>query len=401
MGGLPLTAWWPVRATLLAAAVLIVVLLVWRGRRWLTRALLVLSLVVVLPVNVLAGVNAYYGYYQTLGQALGWPDRDAATAATLDQQEAPRHGVLVSLAIPGHVSRFAARAAEVYLPPAWFARQHPRLPVLMLLHGTPGSPLDWVDGGAAAAILDQWAQAHHGLAPIVVMPDVNGSVTGDTECVDSPLGNAETYLTTDVPDFVHRRFVTQPPGAHWAVAGLSEGGSCAIMLALRHPSLFSTFGDYSGLAGPRVGNVNNPIRTINTLFAGSQTAFQQHEPAWLLTQHRYPGLAGWLEVGGEDPQAEDAARRLDTLAQSAGIATRLVVMPDNGHTFSVWRTALSDSLPWIVDHLGAGSLPAGAVLPHPPYPQVKPSQLPRPARRQMDPPWSAESTTVHSRRKPH
>ena len=111
------------------------------------------------------------------------------------------------------------------------------------------------------------------------MPDINGSLTADTECVDSPVGNAETYLTVDVPTAVQQRFGTTPPGRSWALAGLSEGGACAIMLALRHPDLFSTFGDFGGLSGPRVGESDTDTDpTVAELFGGSRQEFAAHDP---------------------------------------------------------------------------------------------------------------------------
>ena len=44
----------------------------------------------------------------------------------------------------------------------------------MLLHGTPGDPTDWTDGGLAPATADAWAAEHGGAAPVLVMPDING-----------------------------------------------------------------------------------------------------------------------------------------------------------------------------------------------------------------------------------
>ncbi len=363
MAGLSLITWWPLRAILLAAVVVVVGLLVWRGRRWWSRATLVLLLLVLLPANVLTGINAHYGYYLTLGQAAGLPDPDTASTASLNRHTEPDNGVVVTIDIPGKDSRFTARRAEVYLPPAWFARARPHLPVLVLLHGTPGGPTDWVGVGMAQLTLDTWAHRHHGIAPIVVMPDINGSLNGDTECVNSPRGRVETYLSVDVPNFVRTRFFTQPPGKHWAVAGLSEGGSCALMLALRHPSVFTTFGDYSGLAGPRSGQTNDPAGTVAQLFAGSRRAFLEHEPSWLLAHHRYPQLAGWLEVGSDDTNAEAAARTLAPLARHAGITTRLVTIPGDGHTFALWRAALADSLPWIDEHISGDTALASADHP--------------------------------------
>ncbi|NIH84358.1 alpha/beta hydrolase-fold protein [Amycolatopsis granulosa] len=345
-----LTGWWPVRVVLLAALVVAGVL-VWRLRRRWARVALTAVAVVLAAANVLAAVNASYGYYLTVGQAIGLPGRDAASLQQLDRAGVPGSGQLVTLTIPARAAHFAARPAQVYLPPAWFARPRPNLPVVVLLHGTPGAPGDWTDGGGATATLDAWAAAHGGTAPIVVMPDINGAFDADSECVDGPAGQAETYLTQDVTSFVTSRFFTRPAGRHWAVAGLSEGGSCALTLALRHPRIFGTFADFSGLAGPRTGDGNDVGDTIPALFSGSAAEFDAHEPAWLLTHRRYPGLGGWFEVGDADGDPLAAAQQLEPRAAAAGIATRLVVVPGGGHDFFLWRQAFADALPWLVARL--------------------------------------------------
>jgi enterochelin esterase-like enzyme len=348
-----LTGWWPVRGLVLIIAVVAVGLLIWRGRQWWSRAGLVLLLLVVVPINCLAAVNAYYGYFLTVGQAIGMPGRDAATLATLNRHTEPTHGQVVAIDIPGKKSRTHPRAAEVYLPPAWFAHRRPHLPVMMMLHGNPGAPTDWSGAGQVPQTLDAWAAAHHGVAPIVVMPDVNnGNHLHDTECVDSPRGNEETYLTEDVPKFVQSRFFTLPPGRSWGVGGFSEGGSCSIMLALRHPDLFRTFLDFGGLSGPRIGeNDHNATSTVNALFHGSEKDFQKHEPSDLLKQRRYPMLGGWFEQGNADPQSFAAATKLASLSEKAGIATRMVTVPGAAHTFTLWRAAFNDALSWTVARL--------------------------------------------------
>jgi S-formylglutathione hydrolase FrmB len=222
-----------------------------------------------------------------------------------------------------------------------------------MLHGTPGDPDNWTEGGAAPTTADAWAAQHDGVAPVLVMPDINGSLTGDTECVDSPRGAVETYLTVDIPAAVQQTFGTLPPGRGWAVAGLSEGGSCAIMLALRHPDMFVAFGDFGGLAGPRAGDTNaDTASTVAQLFGGSQAQFAAHEPASLLAGRRFPGLGGWFQVGTGDAEPLAAAQQLAPLASAAGIDTCLVLMPGQGHTFDVWSAAFRDSLPWLAARLG-------------------------------------------------
>lgn len=313
---------------------------------------LILALVV---VDAAAAVNASYRYLPTLGVALGVGGaadiRDAY--AYRARGRVPETGVVVSATLPGTRSGFAARDATVYLPPAWFGADRPELPVLVLMHGTPGEPADWTDGGQATQTLDAFAAQHGGQAPIVVMADVNGTFAGDTECVDSPAGNAETYLTVDVPRAVQQLFSTRRAGGQWAIAGLSEGGMCALMLTLRHPTTFGTFGDFSGLLGPRAGETDAGVpATVAQYFAGSQQQFDAHDPASLLRTRRYPGLGGWFEVGDADTDPAAAATRLAPLAQKAGIETCLVVLDGLQHDYAVWSTALRDSLPWMAARLG-------------------------------------------------
>lgn len=303
-----------------------------------------------------AGVNAHFDYFRTLGDVLGLPPTDEVElAALLARTSRPDHGIVTSMTIPGQESGFAARPATVWVPPAWFARPRPELPVVMLLHGTPGTPQDWIDGGQAAATADAYAADHGGSAPILVMPDVNGTIDGDSECVDGPGGRVETYLTADVLRFVQDVFHVAAPGRTWAVAGLSEGGSCSLMLALRHPDLFATFGDYAGLAGPRAGDTNaDTASAVDVLFGGSQEAFLAHEPSALLAGRRYDGLGGWFEAGDADPEPSAALGTVVPAAQRAGIATCAVVVPGGGHTFALFSRAFSDSLPWMAGRLGAG-----------------------------------------------
>ena len=182
---------------------------------------------------------------------------------------------MISFKFPATVSHFPARTGQVYLPPAWFANPHPHLPVIELLHGAPGSPVDWTRGGRADLTADAYAQTHHGFAPILVMPDVNGADWWhDSECVNGPQGNAETYLTVDVRNAVVRAFGARADGESWGVAGLSEGGSCALQMGLRHPDLFAVLGDFSGDDHPYVSGGPQRLfwgRTPRQLFQAEQS----------------------------------------------------------------------------------------------------------------------------------
>ncbi|GLZ52746.1 alpha/beta hydrolase-fold protein [Actinomycetospora sp. NBRC 106378] len=344
---------WPFHA-LLVVLLLLAVVAATTARRRPARATSALAAVLVLLLNLAAAVNTYVDYDRTLGAVLGVePADEESLARLLRQTSVPAAGEIAAVTVPTRRSGFAARQALVYVPPAWFHRPRPKLPVIVLLHGTPGTPSDWFGPGRAAASADAFAAAHGGTAPVLVAPDINGTEDADTECVDSPLGRVETALTEDLPAFVTSTFRTQPTGRGWAVAGLSEGGACATMLALRHPALFETFGDYSGLAGPRVGDTNaDTASTVSGLFGGSSSAFAAHEPSALLADRRFPRLGGWFEVGDSDAEPYAAQEALVPLARRSGITVCSVVVPGGGHTFDVFSQAFSDSLPWLAQRVG-------------------------------------------------
>ncbi|MEO6115715.1 MAG: hypothetical protein ABIP33_04965, partial [Pseudolysinimonas sp.] len=166
---------------------------------WRTRILGGAAIVASLLAGTI-GVNADFGQYTTVGSLsdhqvapplspalLALQQRGApglmnhggpASNATVPPASQPSNGsgtpargVVGSIVIPATVSHFAARTAYVYLPPAAL-RPHPiPLPVIVMLSGQPGSPGNVISSGNIAAIFDDFARGHGGLAPIVVAAD--------------------------------------------------------------------------------------------------------------------------------------------------------------------------------------------------------------------------------------
>ena len=71
-----------------------------------------------------------------------------------------------------------------------------------------------------------------------------------------------------------------------------------------------------------------------------------YDPTKILPTHRFPGLAGWFEVGLQDDQPLRETRAVIPLARRAGIAT-CVLLRDGEHDFAFWHEALVHSLPWM------------------------------------------------------
>ncbi len=347
------------------------------GRRLISGVSLVLTVSMALML-----VNGEYQYYPTIRSVLGGSAHQVSDAqlhdaafvqndrAGLEQARiklaggdpaAATKGATIQLPIPGTASGFDARAAYIWLPPVWFTHPERRLPVIELLAGVPGAPSDWTRAGFADQTASAFAQAHGGVAPIIVMPDANGSEGGDTECVNSPLGNAETYLSVDVPAFMRSTFGAQTGPDSMAIAGLSAGGMCATMLALRHPTIYNTLRRLRRADQPdgrRGGRTRR--RRSRPCSADRRRPTRPTTRCTCSRPNSYPGMAAWFEVGGADSGSVAAQRQLAPLARQAGISTTTIEVPGDGHDFDLFSKAFADSLPFLSGRLGLTPAPANA-----------------------------------------
>jgi S-formylglutathione hydrolase FrmB len=311
------------------------------------------------------GIDSVFGAFPTVATAMQLPPPDATSTATVLRHDAvaadpptvqdwrppasmPQSGAVTEVAIPPTASGFATRSAWVYVPPAYLTPHPPLLPVLFLIGGQPGGPRDWLDGDQLALRMDQWAGAHAGLAPVVVMPDALGSETANPLCMNSALGQADTYLTTDVVAWVTSYLHVDPDHAHWAVGGFSYGGTCALQLAVAHPALFPTFVDISGQRSPTLGG---RARTLRATFGGNAAAFAAVDPIQELAAHAEPGSAGYVAVGAHDSAYRPGQLQVAAAARAAGVAITYREFP-GGHDWGVWRAAFADALPWVTERMG-------------------------------------------------
>ncbi len=197
-------------------------------------------------------VNAHYEFLPRVADVVGvrtWPTASLKQVVqpTSRGVQHPR-GAVVSVPLPGTTSGFGDPAALVYFPPQYFTEPTRRFPVVYLLHGSPGAPIDWFR--AARASDAGYAVARAGQPVLLVAPRASHSWTDDSECVDRPTEHVATYVVKDVVRDIDARFRTIPKRAARAVAGNSAGGYCALNLGLRNRDLFSAVVDLSGFARP-------------------------------------------------------------------------------------------------------------------------------------------------------
>ncbi|MBF4576378.1 esterase family protein [Frondihabitans sp. VKM Ac-2883] len=330
-----------------------------------------LESIAALVVTVLAGalaINGDIGLYRTVGQLVGENDlyplalppvtgNPVAFDARLDRRaldgdRQPASGRVGSVQIPGTVSRFSARDAYVYLPPAALADDPPKLPVVILLSGQPGDPTKMLLAGRVSETADALARTHHGLAPIIVVPDQLGRSDANPMCVDGPLGDSAAYLTIDVPDWITTHLNVETDRRAWAVGGFSQGGTCALQFGAGHADLFGSFIDIAGQEGPRLSSRESSIAQG---FGGDEAAYDAAQPTRLLQAHApYPDSVGVFVAGEDDRRYGPVMREMSNRAEQAGMSVVRFAPGGSGHDWKTVAAGLRRGLETLWPRFGLG-----------------------------------------------
>jgi enterochelin esterase-like enzyme len=238
-----------------------------------------------------------------------------------------------SVSIPASDPSFRPRDAVVYLPPAARLPDAPALPVVVFLSGQPGAP-DVADIGT---VLDEFAAAHEGLAPIVVSIDQLGGSSGNNPlCVDGYQGDALTYVNVDAPAFIASTFNVLTAREAWTIAGFSNGGECAMASGAAFPEVWGNIIDIAGELEPDLGG---RAKTLSVGFGGDQAAYDAAKPLNILAAGAadpvsaalYADTVAVFADGSDDEPYLTATRTLAAAARAAGMQSHLAISPGTGH----------------------------------------------------------------------
>lgn len=328
------------------------------GSRWGRRVIAAGSVLVFLCVGVL-GVNADIGQYPTVGSAIGSstvqpipPRFLGGTGSTAVSRplwsswqapsSLPAAGLVGTAIIPATVSGFVARPAFVYLPPAALVDHPPTLPVIVMMSGQPGSPQNVFEAGHLEKVFNTFALSHGGLAPIVVVPDQLGSPNINPMCSNAWAGNVETYLTVDVPNWIRGHLGVARASSSWAIAGWSQGGTCAIQLGAGHPEIFGNIIDISGESVPSLGTVD---QTVSRGFAGNRANYNARRPADIIAARApYQSMVAVFGWGQGDSKFGPGLNELAQRARSAAMTVTTSVSPGTAHDWSTVRFVMTHGI---------------------------------------------------------
>ncbi|WP_405166615.1 alpha/beta hydrolase-fold protein [Nocardia sp. NBC_01499] len=340
----------------IAAAVVAVLttLLAWnsvpgpRAGRWLAR-LFMIGLCQATAVAVLGlWVNNNFALYSSWNDLLGEPPAaDSAPSGALGAADFHDLGDRVSTTeYRGPQSKLRGKVL-VWTPPQYDQPEYRdyHFPVIMLLHGVPGTPRAWIKGGhATTEIADMMRDGR--LSPaILVMPRVDPG--GNTDCTNIPRGpQTATWLAQDVRTLILRHFraLTEPSG--WSMAGDSTGGYCATTLPLQYPASFATglafspddfHGDPDIVPSRTLRRLSDPIRLVGTgIRVALLVATSRHDPS------STPANAQTLLAAAKAPTQ---------------VAPPLIV-DDGGHNWGTWRAMYPKVFGWLNAHLSPPRKPS-------------------------------------------
>jgi enterochelin esterase-like enzyme len=350
------------------AGVALALVNLFRSRWW--RKLVAIVSIPVLLIAIGAGINVDFGEYRELNDVFGvvpfktlnlHSERGEVAGIGTDYPATwttpvslAAKGEIGTVRIPATESGFSARDTVIYLPPAALVAEPPVLPVLYAFPGQPGSPSDVFTAGQIGTLMDRFAAAHRGLAPIVVSADQLGGPNRNPMCVDSAdFGRSATYLLKDVPAWIKAHFRVSSDPAAWGVFGYSQGGTCAVQFATAHPEIFGSAIASSSQLGPTLGNEQD---TIARGFNGSAAAYRTAQPSAVMAAHApYKHTLLVLGVGQNDAKYTAYARTLEADAIRAGIVTRLLISPRSAHDWHTVRHTLATGFPAVAARMGLGS----------------------------------------------
>ena len=355
-------------------------------RLGLLRTAGVLFFLVLAMAATAEGFNRHYSYIPTFAALFGYVSPDlvhhpsAGNAPPPREQKPPDHGVVEEVSVPGPLSGIEGRRTFVYLPPAYFDGSQPtrRFPVLYLIHGSPGTSVDWLRGGYVDRTMDELLRRGAVDPFIVVLPDVNGGYFRDVECEDVPHGpKAQTYLVTDVVGFIDSHYRTVADRAGRAIGGLSTGGYCGLNLTFRHQDVFSAVVSHSGYG--------KPDRNLYTgdLFGSDKALEEANTPDYYLptTPLRLP-IGVYLDAGQADGESRRGNAAVYKMLEPRGVAVTMDIVEGESHTFVAWRRNLLLSLPWVSKWFASQTAGSGVATVLPP----EAGYLPPPSLTDLGPP---------------
>ncbi len=245
----------------------------------------------------------------------------------------------------------------VYLPHDYESSSR-SYPVVYLLHGYTDDHTGWLQFGEVNRYADK-AIAEGTIPPmIIVMPDADSSWY--INAYDGKESYEDFFIREFMPS-IEKTYRIKTEKKYRGIAGLSMGGYGTLMYALKHPELFAAaaplsaavFDDEALTSMPD----NNYERTFGQLYGRGLKDKTRLNDAWYQnsalkivekkTTEELRRVRYWIDCGDDDFLTKGNC--LLHIALSAKNVPHEYRVRDGGHSWTYWRTGITDALKFIGD----------------------------------------------------
>ncbi|HEX8185897.1 MAG TPA: alpha/beta hydrolase family protein, partial [Blastocatellia bacterium] len=285
-------------------------------------AIAVLSVIITLVANTAANLMPR--------QAAA--NSQASASASSPQDNGVEYGSLQSPSL-GKELKYA-----VQLPPSYKSDTKRRYPVLYFLHGMNGNEGEFQRRGVAAEVSKLRDEKKIGEFIIVAPAGENSFYLNSKSGV-----LYEDAIIKDLIPHIEKTYRTMGTTSGRAIQGISMGGWGALMLAFKHPEMFSSVSTHSAALYDQLPKVTGTDRyyqfldrTIKRIFGDppDEAFFQANNPLHLAETNapaiKKSGLKIYFDVGEQDRYGYQASNKmLDERLTKAGVPHEFHLFPGN------------------------------------------------------------------------
>jgi S-formylglutathione hydrolase FrmB len=220
----------------------------------------------------------------------------------------------------------------VVIKPDSYKKKKNIFPVVYLLHGYEGWYSNWI---IRVPQLKDYADQYN---IMIVCPDGGKSSWYFDSPVDTTM-KYETYIGTEVPEYIDAHYRTIKDRKARAITGLSMGGHGALFLAFRHAETFGACGSMSG--GVDLNYTRNKFDIIKRIGDTIQYADNWKKYMVINVIENYPkdSLAIIFDCGIQDPLYFIANQKLHEKMLKLKIPHDYTERPGK-HEWPYWRNSI-------------------------------------------------------------
>lgn len=210
--------------------------------------------------------------------------------------------------------------------------------IVEFINGYPSGPETWFHSMKIAHEIALSDQVPGRKSIIGVIPTVNVDGSKDLECMNFPSGGTqtETWLSRDIHSYAEKRLGI--PETRFSLLGVSTGGWCTAMLAIKHPKLFDGGVSISGYYTPAFNSgISNYDRSYLT---------KKYELSRLEKKLKSP-MRLLLITSAQDEYSFFRTKQF-MKERHPMIMPDYVEIPFGGHNNRVWKRELPLSFFWIL-----------------------------------------------------